>query len=95
VTDAGYVVEVKSSARRSSRTLGQWVNEHGPVRRFDTKALARAWARAASGPHATVWVQDAAPDDDTTVDGYLVGGARPGTGTERQRRETQADLVGF
>lgn len=78
MTDAGYVVDIKPSARRSARAVGEWVNTHGSRRRFDSKPLAREWARAVSGPHATVWIQDAAPADDADVDGYLVGGDRLG-----------------
>jgi hypothetical protein len=71
-----YVVVIKPSARRTARDVGQWVNREGPRRRFASKALAREWARRASGHRARVWVQDAAPHDDTDADGYLVGGDR-------------------
>ena len=71
----GYVVEIKPSARRASRDAGEWVNEFGPRRAFDSKALAREWARTASADGA-IWVQDVPPHDPTPVDGYLVGGRR-------------------
>lgn len=80
MTDSAYVVELKPSARRTAAAVGEWVNREGPRRRFDSKALAREWAREASEPGRTVWVQDAAPDDDSPVDGYLVGGERRGRG---------------
>ncbi|EMA51054.1 MULTISPECIES: hypothetical protein [Halococcus] len=72
---SGYVVEIKPSARRSSRTAGEWVHESGPHRRFASKALACEWARKASadGP---VWVQDVPAHDPNPADGYLVGGRR-------------------
>lgn len=73
----GYVVEIKTSARRVSRGVGQWVRRHGRRRTFETKALARAWARERSPPDRSVWVQDAPPWDPAPVDGYLVGGRRP------------------
>jgi len=74
-----YVVAIKPSARRTARVVGQWVNREGPRRRFASKALAREWARRASGHRARVWIQDAAPHDATDADGYLVGGDRAGT----------------
>ena len=95
MTDTEYVVEIKPSARRSSPAVGAWVNTRGPVRRFETKPLARAWARSASGPHATVWIQDAAPADDRDVDGYLVGGDRRGNSRARYEADTQADIGRF
>lgn len=95
VTDSGYVVEIKPSARRCCRTVGAWVNTRGPIRRFETKPLARAWARDASGPHATVWIQDAAPADDRDIDGYLVGGDRCGNPRVPHRAETQAEIARF
>lgn len=74
----GYVVAVKPSARRTSGAAGEWVNREGTDRRFESKPLAREWARELSGPDATVWIQDAAPADESDVDGYLVGGERSG-----------------
>ena len=71
-----YVVAIKPSARRTARDVGEWVNRHGSRRRFASKALAREWARRASGHRARVWVQDAAPHDVADVDGYVVGGDR-------------------
>ena len=71
-----YVVAIKPSARRRSPAAGAWVNPHGSRRRFASKALAREWARRASGHRARVWVQDAAPHDVADVDGYVVGGDR-------------------
>lgn len=74
--DRGYVVEVKQSARRVSPGAGQWVSDHGPRRRFPTKPLARSWARSLSPHGRSVWIQDAAPNDPSPVDGYVVGGRR-------------------
>ena len=59
-----YVVAVKPSARRASAAAGEWVFAHGRHRTFDTKALAREWAREASPQGRTLWVQDAHPLDD-------------------------------
>ena len=72
----GYVVEVKRSARKVSPGAGQWVREHGRRRTFASKALAKQWARTVSPPGRTVWVQNAAPWDESPVDGYVVGGRR-------------------
>lgn len=68
-----YLVAVKPSARRVSARAGQWVNRHGPTRRFDSKAMARDWARLCSEPAVTVWVQDAPDWAGDDADGYLVG----------------------
>jgi hypothetical protein len=73
VTDDGYLVAVKPSARRVSARAGRWVNRQGPTRLFYSKPLAREWARACSGVGATVWVQDAPAWADDDADGYLVG----------------------
>jgi hypothetical protein len=73
VSEDGYVVAVKPSARKRSAAAGEWVNLEGSTRRFDSKALAREWARSCSGPDRTIWVQDAVPWDESSVDGYLVG----------------------
>jgi hypothetical protein len=77
-----YVVAMKPSARRTSAPVGRWVRDHGARRAFDSKPLAREWARAASGPRARVWIQDAVPTDASDADGYLVG---RGTGRGRGR----------
>jgi hypothetical protein len=79
----GYVLEIKPSARRNSRTAGEWVHERGPRRVFDSKALAREWASERS---VRVWVQDVAPHDGSAADGYLVGGRR--AGSARAGRQT-------
>lgn len=92
MSDADYRLEVKRSARRTNGAAGEWVNREGARRRFETKALARQWAREISQPGGRVWVQDAAPHDPAPVDGYLVGGRRPGGDSERGGR--QASLSG-
>lgn len=76
--ESDYTVEIKQSARQVSPGAGQWVVDHGPQRTFPTKPMARSWARSLSPPERTVWVQDTAPHDPSTVDGYVVGGRRPG-----------------
>lgn len=73
------MVAVKRSARKISEGAGRWVRGNGPRRRFDSKAAAREWARGLSSPDHTVWVQDAAPWDESPVDGYVVGGRRTGS----------------
>ena len=90
-----YVVAIKPSARRTCRVVGEWVNRQGPRRRFASKALARQWARRASGYRARVWVQDAAPHDATDADGYLVGGDRPGGSPSADAGGQQADFERF
>lgn len=83
----GYVVAVKPSARRVSVAAGSWVATEGPCREFDSKALAREWAREASPPGRTLWVQDAHPLDESPSDGYLL--ARPS-----QLRGAEEELPG-
>jgi len=92
VNDDGYVITIKPSARKRSGAVGEWVNREGPTRRFDTKALAREWARSCSGPTATVWVQDAVPWDESAVDGYLVGRSSAGEPVERVEPGDQRTL---
>ncbi len=67
----GYEVAIKPSARRLNRVAGEWVGRRGGTRTFAEKADARAWAEdiSSAGP---VRVQDAAPNDASDVDGYLV-----------------------
>ncbi|WP_262175464.1 hypothetical protein [Haloarcula laminariae] len=87
MTDDGYLVAVKPSARRVSARVGQWVNREGTTRRFDSKPLAREWARACSTGPATVWVQDAPAWADTDADGYLVGRRFREAGPDRPGRQ--------
>lgn len=68
----GYVVAVKPSARRVSRAVGAWLVAEGRYRTFDSKALAREWARTASPQGYTLWIQDAHPRDESPADGYLL-----------------------
>lgn len=86
MSDDGYLVRVKPSARKVSAPAGRWVNRHGPRRTFETKALAREWARACRGPTAPVWLQDAPPWATDEADGYLVG-------RTRSRARTRSDGV--
>ncbi len=88
MTAEGYLVAVKPSARRVSARVGQWVNREGATRRFDSKPLAREWARACSTGPATVWVQDAPARADSDADGYLVGRRFRGAGAEQSGRQT-------
>lgn len=76
----GYVVAVKPSARRASAAAGEWVLERGRHRTFDTKALAREWARSLGPLDRTLWVQDAHPRDPGLADGYLLARHREPAG---------------
>ena len=67
-----YVVAVKPSARRASAAAGEWVAANGRHRVFDSKALARGWAREVAPQGRTLWIQDAHPLDDGPADGYLL-----------------------
>jgi hypothetical protein len=92
VTDPGYVVAIKPSARQRCAAAGEWVAERGPRRRFRSKRAAREWAMRERDPDSPVWVQDAAPWDESGVDGYLVGGKRPAPASPGPREPEQADL---
>jgi len=95
VTDDGYLLAVKPSARRVSARAGRWVNRDGATRLFDSKPLAREWARACSSAGATVWVQDAPAWADDEADGYLVGRRFRDAGTgESGQQATIADTDG-
>ena len=48
VTDEGYVVAVKASARRASAAAGEWVNSTGSTREFPGRKAADSWARSCS-----------------------------------------------
>ena len=88
MTDDGYLVAVKPSARRVSARAGRWVNREGSTRLFDSKPLARRWARACSGVGATVWVQDAPAWAGSDADGYLVGRRWRDAGVRDAGRQT-------
>lgn len=92
MSEESYTVTVKPSARRSNAAVGRLVNRMGPHRRFASKPLAREWARELSSPRATVWIQDAVPNDDSDVDGYLVGGDRAGAPAASRPGPTQSTL---
>lgn len=79
-----YVVVIKPSARRTSRAAGEWVADEGRFRTFDSKALAREWAREASPQGRTLWVQDAHPEDAGPADGYLLARASRLRGNETE-----------
>lgn len=70
--DDAYVVAAKPSARRVSSAVGEWIAVEGRYRAFDSKALAREWAREVSPQGRTLWVQDAHPLDNSPADGYLL-----------------------
>ena len=93
MADDPYRLCVKPSARKASARAGRWVNRSGPIREFETKALAREWARACSGGRALVWVQDAPPWAGDDADGYLV--ARTVDGARATARGTQRTLPGW
>ena len=95
MTDDSYLVAVKPSARRVSARVGQWVNLEGATRQFESKPLAREWARACSTGVATVWVQDAPAWADDDADGYLVGRRfRDASAEGAARQATIADSDG-
>lgn|GEM_PF-1354039 len=73
---SAYVLEIKASARRRNVVAAEWVQAQGPRRTFHSKTAATRWAARVSTPDSLVWVQDAAPNDPSPVDGYLVGGRR-------------------
>lgn len=87
-----YVVAVKPSARRVSSAAGEWVADEGRLRRFDSKALARQWAREVSPQGRTLWVQDAHPLDEGPADGYLLARRSRLRGNEE---ELPGDQVAF
>ena len=87
-----YVVAVKPSARRASGAAGEWVAEHGRHRVFDSKALAREWARAVAPQGRTLWIQDAHPLDDGPADGYLLARRSRLRGSEEEVPGEQAAL---
>lgn len=71
MTDEGYVVAVKRSARRASAEAGEWVNGEGSTRTFPGRKAADSWARSCSTDDVLVYVRDANPRDDE-ADGYLM-----------------------
>ena len=85
-----YVVAVKPSARRVSGAAGEWVAQEGQLRRFDSKAMAREWAREASPQGRTLWVQDAHPLDEGPADGYLLARRSRLRGNEEELPGDQA-----
>jgi len=87
-----YVVAIKPSARRVSEAAGAWVLEHGRHRRFETKAVAREWARDLGPIDRTLWVQDAHPLDPDPADGYLLARRSDVRGQESDRPGEQASL---
>lgn len=105
MTEEGYVVAVKPSARRASAEAGAWVNREGTTRVFAGRKAADSWARTCSSGDALVYVRDANPCDEA-ADGYLMalrqprdGGHTPAEQVEmaryRRDREDQAGLEQF
>lgn len=83
-----YVVEIKPSARQRCAAAGEWVAAHGARRTFRSKRAAREWTMRETERGRHVWVQDAAPNDATGVDGYVVGGTRPSGATDDGAAQT-------
>lgn len=89
-----YVVAIKPSARRACSAAGKWVLEHGRHRSFETRALAREWARTIAPADRTIWVQDAHPLDGSDADGYLLARRRTARRTESDGPGEQSSLTG-
>lgn len=102
MTDEGYEVAVKPSARRASAEAGAWVNREGTTREFVGRKAADSWARTCSTGDALVYVRDANPRDEE-ADGYLMalrqprdGGHAPVEQVEMARyRRDRADQAGL
>ena len=68
-----YIVEIKPSARKRNGDVGRAVNREGSTRRFESRERAEAWAdELTGGGRDHVWIKAAHPQDQSTVDGYLV-----------------------
>lgn len=91
--DEGYIVAAKPSARRASRAVGSWIATEGRHRRFDSKALAREWARTVSPQGYTLWIQDAHPRDESPADGYLLARRSHLRGNEEDLPGEQIEFV--
>lgn len=91
MTDEGYVVAVKPSARRASAAAGEWVNIEGSTREFPGRKAADSWARTCSTDDALVYVRDANPRD-AAADGYLMALRRR---PDRNGEVPDAEQAGF
>ena len=90
---SGYVVAIKTSARRANGVVGRLVFRRGPDHHLACRAAADAWAASLSargGVH--VWVRDANPGDDD-ADGYLV--RRRGAWRERTGETVAGETAGL
>jgi len=74
VTD-DYLVEIKSSARRTNAAVGRTVNREGTRHEFPDREAAENWAADLSDAAPVVWIRTANPGDDS-VDAYLMGRRR-------------------
>jgi hypothetical protein len=92
VTEEGYVVAVKPSARRASAEAGEWVNSEGATRSFPGRKAADSWARTCSTADALVYVRDANPRD-AEADGYLMALRRPAVAGDGD--DPDAEQAGF
>lgn len=94
MSEPGYVVAIKPSARRRNAAVGEYVRDHGGERAFPARAAADEWAVDLSSDGGHVWVRDANPNDGDAVDGYLVSRARRAA-TDGERPGTQSPLAEF
>lgn len=75
-----YIVEIKPSARKRNGDVGQAVNREGTTRHFESREAAEQWADdLTGGGRDHVWIKAAHPQDQSTVDGYLVSQNTRGT----------------
>jgi len=68
-----FVVDIKPSARKRNAEVGRAVNREGSLHEFDSRDDAESWAdNLSGGGRDHVWIKAAHPQDNSTVDGYLV-----------------------
>jgi len=70
--ESGYALEIKSGALEVNEPLVDVFEEYGEVLSFGSRAKAEAFAGRLSTESGSLRVQAAAPNDPSTVDGYLL-----------------------
>ncbi|ERG96334.1 MAG: hypothetical protein J07HQW2_02811 [Haloquadratum walsbyi J07HQW2] len=85
-----FLVDIKSSARRTNGSVGEIIRDQGSRHQFDSREDAEEWAaELATRGSATVWIRRANPSDSSDIDAYLLGRYTPSPLSSRGQTQSR------